>query len=78
MIGAMPAVAVRHERRKKRSKDKRPKKLLLKPYQGGQNDGAPSGTMSPSSAHPSRCGSRTGSPTHGAQNGTNTKFENYT
>ena len=28
----MPAVAVRHERRKKKSKDKRPKKLLLKPY----------------------------------------------
>ena len=65
MIGAMPAVAVRHERRKKKSKDKRPKKLLLKPYQGGQNDG----TMSPGSAQPSRVGSRAGSPTHGNQNG---------
>ena len=32
MIGAMPAVAVRHERRKKHKKDKRPKKLLLKPF----------------------------------------------
>ena len=66
MIGAMPAVAVRHERRKKKSKDKRPKKLLLKPYQGGQNDG----TMSPTTAHTSRGGSRAGSPTHGTQNGT--------
>ena len=65
MIGAMPAVAVRHERRKKKSKDKRPKKLLLKPYQGGQNDG----TMSPTTAHTSRGGSRAGSPTHGTQNG---------
>ena len=65
MIGAMPAVAVRHERRKKKHKDKRPKKLLLKPYQGGQNDG----TMSPGSAQPSRVGSRAGSPTHGNQNG---------
>ena len=67
MIGAMPAVAVRHERRKKKSKDRRPKKLLLKPYQGGQNDG----TMSPGSAQPSRGGSRAGSPTHGNQNGNN-------
>ena len=65
MIGAMPAVAVRHERRKKHNKDKRPKKLLLKPYQGGQNDG----TMSPTTAHTSRGGSRAGSPTHGPQNG---------
>ena len=69
----MSAVAVRHERRKKHTKDKRPKKLLLKPYQGGQKDGAAGGTASPTSAHPSRGGSRTGSPTHGAQNGTNLK-----
>ena len=60
MIGAMPAVAVRHERRKKHKKDKRPKKLLLKPYQG-QQDGA----MSPTGGHASRAGSRVGSPTHG-------------
>ena len=68
MIGAMPAVAVRHERRKKKHKEKiiRPKKLLLKPYQGEQNDEAPGGAMSPASAHPSRAGS----PTHRAQNGT--------
>ena len=34
MIGAMPAVAVRHERRKKKTKDKenRPKHLLLKAH----------------------------------------------
>ena len=34
MIGAMPAVAVRHERRKKKTKDKenRPKHLLLRPH----------------------------------------------
>ena len=56
----MPAVAVRHERRKKHKKDKRPKKLLLKPYQGQQD-----GTMSPTGGHASRAGSRVGSPTHG-------------
>ena len=69
MIGAMPAVAVRHERRKKKKKDLRPKKLLLKPYQSGQNDQTDGGAASPTSAHPSRVGSRAGSPSHANKNG---------
>ena len=69
MIGAMPAVAVRHERRKKHSKNKRPKKLRLKPPQGGQNDGTASGAISPTNVYPGGGGSRAGSPTYGAQNG---------
>ena len=77
MIGAMPAVAVRHERRKNKTKDKsnRPSRLLLKPYNVQQGDGQSSGgAMSPMGSHAhsqaaSRAGSRAGSPTHTAQNG---------
>ena len=63
MIGAMPAVAVRHERRKKKTKDKenRPKHLLLKAHVNktlGDN-------LSPNGSHaPSANPSRAGSPTH--------------
>ena len=65
MIGAMPAVAVRHERRKgknkKKDKSNRPNHLLLKPHVNkGQTDGlSPCGSHAPS-ANPSRQGSPTG------------------
>ena len=62
MIGAMPAVAVRHERRKNKKADKsnRPNRLLLKPHVNkGQNE-----TLSPCGSHaPSVNPSRQGSPT---------------
>ena len=64
-MGAMSAVSVRHERRKKHRKNKRPKKLLVAPHLGGPTDG----TMSPYNEGVSRCGSRAGSPTHGPHNG---------
>ena len=69
MIGAMPAVAVRHERRKKKKKDLRPKKLLLTPHQGGQNDQKDGGAISPTLCSTSKVGSRAGSPSHGNTNG---------
>jgi hypothetical protein len=62
MIGAMNAVAVRHVRRKKKTKDKkhRPKQLLLKPHVG--QDGQ---TLSPGGSHVTSANpSRTGSPIH--------------
>ena len=62
MIGAMPAVAVRHERRKNKKADKsnRPNRLLLKPHVNkGQNETlSPYGSNAPS-ANPSRQGSPT-------------------
>ena len=63
MIGAMPAVAVRHERRKNKTKDKnnRPNRLLLKPHVN-KTTGE---TLSPLGSHaPSANPSRQGSPTH--------------
>ena len=61
MIGAMPAVAVRHERRKKKNdKSNRPNRLLLKPHVNKGGD-----TLSPlGSKAPSANPSRAGSPTH--------------
>lgn len=62
MISAMPAVAVRHDRRKNKTKDKnnRPNRLILKPHvsKGGGTsaDGSPLGSHNPS-ANPSRQGS---------------------
>lgn len=56
----MPAVAVRHERRKKKQPDKnnRPNRLLLKPHVN-------KGELSPGGSHaPSANPSRQGSPTH--------------
>ena len=62
MIGAMPAVAVRHERRKKKNeKSHRPNQLMLKPHMNKSD-----GTLSPLGSHAgSRNPSRAGSPTHG-------------
>ena len=60
----MPAVAVRHERRKNKSKDKkcRPNRLLLRPY---VNNGSGDGALSPLGSHaPSLNPSRQGSPSH--------------
>ena len=63
MIGAMPAVAVRHERRKNKKADKsnRPNRLLLKPHvsKGQSETLSPCGSHAPS-ANPSRQGSPTG------------------
>ena len=62
MIGAMPAVAVRHERRKKKNeKSHRPNQLMLKPHMNKSD-----GTLSPLGSHAgSHNPSRAGSPTHG-------------